>query len=219
MENWERLRLDEMEAFVENNRKVRFKAKTQEEAYRIIEAVLKEQVYRRLHKGQKGIVRKYLAKITGLSRSQMTRLIQRWNSVKRLHVQRQPRRQFARSYTREDVALLAAVDSAHEDLSGPAVRRILQREYAVYGQEDSSVWHRFRPRTSTIYDGRQHTRSSVCGGIGLRRGRWGLESDADRIHAGSRAGCGWIRYTKAIAMGSRVCTTSMPWTRSHNGKS
>ena len=53
-ENWERLTLAEMKAFVENNRKVRFKAKAQEEAYRIIEAVLKEQGYRRLSKGAEG---------------------------------------------------------------------------------------------------------------------------------------------------------------------
>src|SRR5215467_3430275 len=103
MENWERLTLDEMEAFVANNRKVRFKAKTQEEAYRIIEAVSKDQVYRRLSKGQKGTVRKYLAKITGLSRSQVTRLIQRWSKLRRLRVERQPRRRFARQYSSADV--------------------------------------------------------------------------------------------------------------------
>jgi transposase InsO family protein len=34
------------------------------------------------------------------------------------------------------LVLLAAVDSAHDDLSGPAVRRILQREYTVYGHEE-----------------------------------------------------------------------------------
>ncbi len=30
------------------------------------------------------------------------------------------------------VALLAAVDAAHEDLSGPAVRHILRREYKIW---------------------------------------------------------------------------------------
>jgi hypothetical protein len=211
MENWERLRLDEMEAFVENNRKVRFKAKTQEEAYRIIEAVLKEQVYRRLHKGQKGIVRKYLAKITGLSRSQMTRLIQRWNSVKRLHVQRQPRRQFARSYTREDVVLLAAVDSAHEDLSGPAVRRILQREYAVYGQEEFqrlaqiSASHIYNLRRSAAYQKqrvRRHRTQARQVGIGERRrpdprGQPGWVR-VDTVHQGDRDGQPGLYHINAV---------------------
>ena len=31
-----------------------------------------------------------------------------------------------------DIALLAQVDAAHEDLSGPAIRRVLQREYTVF---------------------------------------------------------------------------------------
>ncbi|MGA2772206.1 MAG: hypothetical protein ABSG26_15440 [Bryobacteraceae bacterium] len=100
MENWERLSLAEMQAFVENNRKVRFSAKTPEVAHGMMEGVLKEQGYRRLSKGQKGIVRRYLAKITGLSRAQVTRLIQRWNNRKRLTIERAARRQFARRYSR-----------------------------------------------------------------------------------------------------------------------
>jgi hypothetical protein len=96
MENWERLSLAEMEAFVENNRKVRFSAKTQEVVHGMMEGVLKAQGYRRLSKGQKGIVRRYLTKITGLSRAQVTRLIQRWNSRKKLTIERAARRHLAR---------------------------------------------------------------------------------------------------------------------------
>jgi|SRR5579872_4765888 len=136
MENWEGLTLAEMEVFVEHNRKVRYTAKTQEVAYGVIEGVLKEHGYRRLSKGQKGIVRRYLAKITGLSRAQVTRLIGRWMSRRGLRIERAPRRRFARRYTAADIALLAAVDSAHEDLAGPAVRRILQREHEVYGHAE-----------------------------------------------------------------------------------
>jgi len=219
MENWERLTLDEMEAFVANNRKVRFKAKTQEEAYRIIESVLKDQGYRRLSKGQKGTVRKYLAKITGLSRSQVTRLIQRWSKLRRLQIKRKPRRRFARQYTSADVVLLAEVDSAHEDLSGPAVRRILQREYAVYGRKEYerlaqiSASHIYNLRVSATY------RKQPCGCIGRRHGRWGSGSGASRTRGASRAGYEWIRCIRAIAMDSPACTTSTRWTRSRNGKS
>src|SRR5262245_50142202 len=99
MENWERLTLEEMQGVVENNRKVHFKAKAQEEVYGIIEAVLKQQGYGKLSKGQKGVVRRYLSKITGLSRAQITRLIGRCRSGQRLRVKRRPRRRFARRYT------------------------------------------------------------------------------------------------------------------------
>jgi transposase InsO family protein len=51
-------------------------------------------------------------------------------------IQKQPVRRirFARRYTAEDVALLADVDAAHEDLSGPAIRHVLHREFTAYGK-------------------------------------------------------------------------------------
>jgi hypothetical protein len=211
MENWERLTLDEMEAFVENNRRVRFRAKTQEETYRTIEAVLKEQGYRKLSKGQKGVVRKYLAKITGLSRAQMTRLIERWSRTKRLPIERRPRRQFARRYTREDLVLLAAVDSAHDDLSGPAVRRILQREYAVYGHEEFarlaeiSASHIYNLRQAEVYQKQrvrvQRTQARQVG-IGERRkpdprGQPGWVR-VDTVHQGDRDGEPGLYHINAV---------------------
>src|SRR5664280_1341842 len=72
---------------------------------------------------------RYLGKITGRSRAQVTRLIARY----RAHGELQPvpyrRHRFPQRYTRADVELLATVDEAHESLSGPATRRILQRAY------------------------------------------------------------------------------------------
>jgi len=44
------------------------------------------------------------------------------------------RHRFATRYTAADVELLARVDEAHETLSGPATRHILQREYQQYGK-------------------------------------------------------------------------------------
>jgi len=190
MENWERLDLAEMEAFVENNRRVRFTAKTQEVAHQVIEGVLKERNYRRLSKGQKGIVRRYLAKITGLSRAQVTRLIQRWNSRKKLTIERAARRQFARRYTAEDIVLLAAVDSAHEDLSGPAVRRILQREYQVYGHPECerlaeiSASHIYNLRISATYR-KQRVR--------LHRTQASQVSIGERRKPDPRGQPGWVR--------------------------
>jgi hypothetical protein len=211
MENWERLNLAEMEAFVENNPKVRFTAKTQEVAHRMIEGVLKQQDYRRLSKGQKGIVRRYLVKLTGLSRAQMTRLIQRWNSRKRLTIERVARRRFARRYRAEDIVLLAAVDSAHEDLSGPAVRRILQREYHVYGHREYerlaeiSASHIYNLRCSATYRKRRvrvHRTQSCQVSIGERRkpdprGQPGWLR-VDTVHQGDADGKHGIYHINAV---------------------
>lgn len=53
------------------------------------------QQYRRLSKGQRGIVRSFLAKVTVLSQSQLTRLIRRWMDTRR--IERKPTRRTWRS--------------------------------------------------------------------------------------------------------------------------
>jgi hypothetical protein len=133
MENLEQLTLSEMEEFLKAHGRVRIGSAERSGGYRLVERVLRAQGYRRLKKGEKGTVRRFLAKVTAFSRAQLTRLIARWLKTRR--VERKPARQprFPVRYTSQDVALLAAVDSAHEDLSGPAVRHILQREFEVYG--------------------------------------------------------------------------------------
>ena len=136
MQNLERLSLTEMEEFVRGSRKVSLRSEDQEAIYGFLEAVLKGQAYRRLKKKPRGMVRRFLVKVTGLSRAQFTRLIRSWSQHGRLRKQPAQRPHFWRRYTAEDAALLAQVDAAHEDLSGPAIRHILYREFTVYGQAE-----------------------------------------------------------------------------------
>jgi hypothetical protein len=157
VQNLERLSLVEMERLIEGSRKIEFAAAGQEAIYGFIERVLKAQQYRKLRKGQRGIVRRFLVKVTGRSRAQVTRLIGRWISERRVAARPAIRPEFPRRYTAADAALLAAVDTAHEDLSGPAVRRILQREYEVFGHGEYerlagiSVSHLYNLRKSSAY--------------------------------------------------------------------
>jgi transposase InsO family protein len=74
-------------------------------------------------------------KLTGLSRAQLTRLIARYTASGRVQVTVY-RRRFVQLYRRADIELLASVDEAHETLSGPATRRILEREHQVYKQPE-----------------------------------------------------------------------------------
>ena len=136
MQNAERLTLTEMQEFVEGSRAVQWTACGRQAIYDFLRRVLETQEYPRLSKGQKGIVRRFLLRLTGLSRAQLTRLVRQW--VRRGCIQVQPvrRHRFPGRYTRQDIALLAAVDAAHEGLSGPAVRRIVQREQQVLGQPE-----------------------------------------------------------------------------------
>ncbi len=61
-------------------------------------------------------------------------MIQQYRQGGELQPARYRRHRFARKYTPADVELLAAVDEAHETLSGPATRKILEREYQQYQQ-------------------------------------------------------------------------------------
>jgi hypothetical protein len=89
-----------------------------------------------LGKAPRGLVRRYIEKMTGLSRAQVTRLIARYTASGRVQVTVYRRRRFAQLYTRADIELLASVDEAHETLSGPATRRILEREHLLYKQPE-----------------------------------------------------------------------------------
>jgi hypothetical protein len=157
MSNLERLTLAEMAEFVASNQGVDWQATDREASYELIEKVLKNQRYSRLRKSQRGIVRAFLVRVTALSRAQVTRLIQRWVEARR--IERKPARRptFKRRYTEADIALLAEVDAAHEDLSGPAVRHLLQRELEVFGNEKFrrlagiSVSHIYNLRKSSGY--------------------------------------------------------------------
>src|ERR1019366_8601972 len=67
------------------------------------------------------------------------------------------RRRFPQRYTRADIELLAGVDEAHESLSGPATRRILEREVQLYGNQQYarlaaiSVAHLYNLRKTQRY--------------------------------------------------------------------
>ena len=80
----------------------------------------------------RGLLRRYIERITGRSRAQVTRLVACYTATGRVQPTVYQRRRFAERYTRADIELLARVDEAHETLSGPATRRILEREHLLY---------------------------------------------------------------------------------------
>ena len=92
-----------------------------------------EQQYHLQGKAGKGLLRCYIAKRTGLSRAQVTRLIGQYLATGKVEEKGYRRRRFPSLYTRRDIELLAEVDEAHETLSGPATQKILYREFHEYG--------------------------------------------------------------------------------------
>src|SRR5258708_11942705 len=122
--------------FVEASEAIRFASKNREQVYGWLERVLVEQEYAQQGKAARGLVRRYMEKMTGMSRAQVTRLIAGYTATGRVQPTVYRRRRFPARYTRADIELLASVDEAHETLSGPATRRILEREGQLYGKQE-----------------------------------------------------------------------------------
>src|SRR6202171_4319958 len=128
MENGERLSLEQIRAFLEASGEVHFQAHDRRALYEWVNQTLRHQDYGRLKREDKGWVRLYLAKMTGLRRAQVARLIRCYQQGGEVKPRAYRRHRFPRRYTYSDIELLAAVDEAHETLSGPATQKILQRE-------------------------------------------------------------------------------------------
>jgi len=199
MHEGEKLSLEQIRAFLEASDAVLFQAAHRSELYEWVNRTLREQNYEQLPRTGKGLVRAYVGKMTGLSRAQVTRLIGVYLEGEPVELRKYRRHRFPSRYTRADSELLAAVDEAHGTLSGPATRRILEREYAVFGDAryqrlaGISAAHIYNLRRSPVYGkGRisyQPTKPTRVG-IGERRapqpnGRPGYLR-VDTVHQGDR---------------------------------
>ena len=134
MHEAEKLSLEQIRLLVLASDGLRFASESREQMYGWVESVLIEHRYAGLGKAARGLLRRYLGKMTGLSRAQVSRLIHGYTASGQVRVSAYRRHRFAPRYTQADIELLARVDEAHETLSGPATRSILKREFELYGK-------------------------------------------------------------------------------------
>jgi hypothetical protein len=211
MDDSEASSLEQIRAFLAGSGEVRFAGQKREEVYAWTERTLQQHQYAGLSKQEKGLLRRYVARMTGLSRAQVTRLISGYAETGRVKAAPYQRTKFATRYTKADVELLAYVDKSHGNLSGPATKRILEREYSEYGQgvyerlAAISVAQIYRFRSSEAYRKRntsyQPTRPTPIP-IGERRkprpqGRPGYLR-IDTVHQGDRDGVKGIYHINAV---------------------
>ena len=132
----ERIRtIGQVAAFVEANEPVEFQPLDRGGAYAFVARTLARLGYRALDKPSKALVKRYLAKTTGYSRAQLTRLIRQHRETAKVVDGRNGNqgRPFARVYTPADIRLLAQVDEDLGQMSGLGTRVVLHREYHVFG--------------------------------------------------------------------------------------
>jgi transposase InsO family protein len=211
MQAAEGMSLEQIQVFLKASDEVEFKARNKEDLYDWVNQTLRQLHYRKLKRSDRGLVRRYVAKMTGLSRAQATRLLGLYLRGEDVRPKLYRRRRFPQRYTREDAELLAAVDEAHDTLSGPATRKILQR--ARYDFQDAqytrlaelSVAQLYRLRKSRAYRHRltsyQPTRPTKVA-IGERRrpepnGRPGYLR-VDTVHQGDQDGIKGVYHINAV---------------------
>jgi hypothetical protein len=149
--------------------------------------------------------------MTGLSRTQTTRLVGRYLATGWVPCEINRRHRFARRNTPSEIELLAQVDEAHDTLSGPATRRILEREFHEYGKPELerlaaiSNGHRYNLRHTSRYRQRlshyEKTRPTAVS-IGERRkrdpqGRPGYLR-IDTVHQGGSANAKGVYHINAV---------------------
>ena len=122
----------EIRSFLTSAEALAFTVTRQGDAYSWLETTLRELDYLHLRKPDKGLVRQYVRKMTGYSRTQITTLIHRFRTTSYVRGKPPRRHRFPRKYGPADGALLAKVDLAHGQLSGPATKHILEREYQIF---------------------------------------------------------------------------------------
>jgi transposase InsO family protein len=207
----EKLNLEGIRRFIEASEEIRFAGANRGQVYGWVERVLVRQEYAQQGKAARGLLRRYIEKMTGLSRAQVTRLIARYAASGRVQPTVYRRRRFPERFTRADIELLASVDEAHETLSGPATRRILEREVQLYGRQQYarlatiSVAHLYNLRRSQRYRERRlnytKTRPTTVA-IGERRkpepcGQPGYLR-LDTVHQGDTAEAKGVYHINAV---------------------
>jgi len=132
MQDAEQLSLERIQALLEASDEVRFEGQQRQEVYDWMTRLMRQQGYRTQSRAVRGLLRRYMAKMTGLSRAQVTRLIGGYLKNSEVKEAVYSRNRFQGRFTQADIELLAKVDEAHETLSGPATRKILEREWVIW---------------------------------------------------------------------------------------
>jgi transposase InsO family protein len=171
--------LDDVRGFLAGSQGVEINAPSREAAYTFIAQTLRRFGYRRLPKADKGVLKRYLGKVTGLSRAQVTRLIAQHQASGQLRDHRGvPARPFSRRYTADDVRLLAEVDALHGNLSGPATRKLCERAWQLF--DDARYEHLAGISNGHLYNLRGSRTDQRC------RGRVNNKTRAVQVRIGER---------------------------------
>jgi transposase InsO family protein len=203
--------LAQVKAFLDGTAEGAFRV-PKTERHRFIERVLTRFDYARHGRAAKGVLLRYLERMTRLSRQQVTRLVRQYCTDGRLSPRHgAPRHAFPRRFTATDVALLADMDALHSTVSGPATKKLMERAFLVFKDArferlaGISVSHLYNLRGGTQYQRtRRHwTKTRPTGvPIGQRRAPQpnGMPGyiRIDSVHQGDQDGVKGVYHINAV---------------------
>jgi transposase InsO family protein len=203
--------LPQLQAFLNGTVAVDF-AVAADARYDFIARTVSRFGYQRLKRAEKAVVLRFLERVSGYSRQQLTRLVKRGGERGPLRTRYHgSRTSFARIYTQADVQLLAHTDTLHGTLSGLATKKLMERAYTVFGDARYerlaviSVAHLYNLRQHAGYQRLRHhwtkTRP-VTSPIGERRAPSPNQQPGylrvDSVHQGDQDGIKGVYHINAV---------------------
>lgn len=187
-------------------------AVTAEQRYDFIARTVRRFGYARLKRADKAVVLRFLERVSGYSRQQLSRLVKR-GCERRPLLKRYcgSRTSFARIYTGADVLLLAHTDTLHGTLSGLATKKLMERAYGIFAdaryerlatisvahlynlrqrpnyQHQRQVWTKTRPASVPIGERRAPTPNNRPGYVRV-----------DSVHQGDQDGIKGVYHINAV---------------------
>lgn len=192
---------------------IEFKSVSKKDRNEWIQIVIMDYKYLKCSRSDKGVLRQYIMRMTGISKSQLTRLIDEYKQHGTLKPKEYERHKFKKVYTKKDIESLADLDNAHECLAGPATIKIMKQDYDNFGKieyeqlKNISVSHLYRLRITDRYKFRAKTFTKTNPtkvAIGERRkpepnGKPGYLC-VDTVHQGDKEGEKGVYHVNIVDM-------------------
>ncbi len=142
--------IEQHEDFLAGTQAVAFSVTSDTDAcYRWIQGERVRFRYLTLARQGKGIVIRYLMKISGYSRQQLTRLIAQYRKTGKLQRHQRTVSGFKQKYTANDIRLLARMDERYNTPSGSALKKLCERAFEIHGETEYAPWQAFPSVTFT----------------------------------------------------------------------
>jgi len=149
--------LDDVRAFLEGATEIEFAIQDKDEGYQWIRQTLVRFRYLSLGRCERGLLLRYLGRVSGYSRQTITRLVAQYRKTGKIRRRQRTVAGFQRYYTRQDALLLAELDTLHSTPCGAAAKKLCKRMYRIHGDarfealSHITVSHLYNLRHSTGY--------------------------------------------------------------------